>query len=211
MQPDSMRAVLDTPIGWAGIAVVALLEISGWSFDSAHRCDPNLNSTPRKIRMNTTIEIIIAATLAIAAAFAVSSVRRRSSRAGYVSFLRHARGNVEPRRLLPWWLRLPLPLALPLADYRLGPLLPSPAPAGRARHASRRAGIDEELSPQQFLAVCAVLAAVVAPRRHDVRAGVDCAPDVALVRVVTRGSGYAMPRATCGRSVARITGATSIC
>lgn len=30
MQPDAMRAVLDTPIGWAGIAVVALLEISGW-------------------------------------------------------------------------------------------------------------------------------------------------------------------------------------
>jgi tight adherence protein B len=30
MQPEAMRAVIETPIGWAGIAVVALLEISGW-------------------------------------------------------------------------------------------------------------------------------------------------------------------------------------
>ena len=108
--------------------------------------------------MNTTIEVIIAGTLAIATACGVHYTGDRV--VGLVNFFRNARGNGEPRRLLPWWLRLPLPLALPLAA-RLGPLLPSPVRAGM-QDALRRAGIDDELSPQQFLAVCVVLAAVTA-------------------------------------------------
>lgn len=108
--------------------------------------------------MSTNTEIIIAATLAIAAACSLQFTGDRI--VGLVTFLRGARSRLEPRRLLPWWLRLPLPLALPLAA-RLGPLLPSPARAG-VQHALRRAGIDEEISPQQFLAVCVVLGSAAA-------------------------------------------------
>lgn len=105
--------------------------------------------------MSTTIEMIIAATLAIASGCSIQYTGDRV--VGLVSLLRGARGRVDVRRWLPWWLRLPLPLALPLA-VRLGPYLPAPARAG-VQHALRRAGIDEELSPQQFLAVCVVLGA----------------------------------------------------
>jgi tight adherence protein C len=68
---------------------------------------------------------------------------------------------------LPWWLRMLLPFAEPLAR-RLGPHLP--LGARKALHAAlRRAGVDEDLQPQQIaalallLAVASGLVAVLAP------------------------------------------------
>lgn len=65
---------------------------------------------------------------------------------------RHATG-------LPAWLRLGLPLAMPLAE-RIGPHLPILL-RERVQQRLRRAGLEEELLPQHWLASTAILTSAV--------------------------------------------------
>lgn len=107
---------------------------------------------------STSTEIAIALAFAIAVGCAVQYGGPRVL--GATLFWGNVRSRARARRSLPWWLRWPLPVATPLAAW-LGPQLPEAARAG-VQHALRRAGLDEDLTPQQFLAICAVNAVVVA-------------------------------------------------
>lgn len=118
----------------------------------------------------TGAEVTLSCFVAIATAAIVQFCGRRwcrSSVADMFGMLRRIRGAATVRRTLPWWIRAALPLATPLALW-LGPRMPQFARSA-VQDVLRRAGLDEDLAPQKFIAVCIVVsvasAALLSPLR----------------------------------------------